>query len=527
MTKAEDLEASRVNIFLHAENVRVFGEHERPVLPTCLVTGFLGAGKTTLLNHILSNGSNLRIAAAINDFAELNIDEDLVRSKDTASKLVELSNGCVCCHLLDDLQDAVFKMLESGGDVERDAVNYLMVETSGVSDPLHVIRTLDAKFGKCFRARLDSVVTVVDSDQLAFHAPSDAAISQLACADIVIMNKIDLLKDKSAADLVESRIQFYNSDAVIHKANHCNVPLSAILDVDVPPPTDSTSGGNAITHESSQMPVYISATGGSLRRPTSSIPAKTSKRNSANTALMTHLKRDKFTSVSVTIESEPISLLKLQNFICSPLVQNLSRMKGVLWIQGMDDYRCVIHLSGRGRLGFELDGKWSGPPTSTIAFIGSNLNPDEIKTSFSHCTVNALVKITTMDFSHKGLDVLKSSKEFQIFEDVQEKEDFGSHYFRLTGSEVYGYKEEEIERNLRIDTDEMNIDLADAVNASVDRPKAFLAYKRVTLNGGESKLVLCYAGGLEPANNIEVLLREAIKVLSVHFRNVQVCQCGT
>ena len=107
----DDLEAQRVNLFLHAENVRIFKTTEDRQLPVTIVTGFLGSGKTTLLNHILSNKSNLRVAAAINDFAELNIDANLVRQQQgdvsRGSSIIQLSNGCVCCHLLDDLKEAV------------------------------------------------------------------------------------------------------------------------------------------------------------------------------------------------------------------------------------------------------------------------------------------------------------------------------------------------------------------------------------------------------------------------------------
>ncbi len=95
-------------------------------------------------------------------------------------------------------------------------------------------------------------------------------------------------------------------------------------------------------------------------------------------------------------------------------------------------------------------------------------------------------------------------------------------YFYLSGSKVYGYSEKEMERDLRIDIDTMNKDLADAVNASVNDPKAFLAYTRDELG----KIRLCYSGHGEPANNATILFREANNVLRTHFRNVQVCKCG-
>ena len=381
-----DVEASRVNIFLHAENTRIFSnDHLDRRLPVTLVTGHLGSGKTTLLKHILTNRSNLRIAAAINDFAELNIDEKLVKNvADGAERVVELSNGCVCCHLLDDLKDAVFKLLETGGAVDTDEVNYLVVETSGVTDPMSVIRTLDAKFGKCFRARLDAVVTVIDSDQfLHSPLPSSEAIAQLQAADIVLMNKVDLLRENGAdLDLVEGRIRSYNSTAEIHRTVRSSIPLDRILDVS--PADDGRAGGDAvipITHERTKVPLYVSSTGGALRRDASS-----SVGGSSNGS---HLlaKSSGYSSLSVTLADRPLSLAKLQQFVTSPRVQKLARMKGVLWIYGFDHYRCILHLSGRGRLGFELDGKWAGPPASELAFIGPRLDTD-LEAGFGNCCID-------------------------------------------------------------------------------------------------------------------------------------------
>lgn len=537
-----DLEASRVNIYLHAENVRLFNNHERPVLPTCLVTGFLGAGKTTLLKHILENRSNLRIAAAINDFAQLNIDENLIKAKQTASKVVELSNGCVCCHLLDDLKDAVFQMLDNNGDVDADNVNYLLVETSGVSDPSTVIRALDAKFGPCFRARLDSVVTVVDADQIMIseanssnntHRTSPTAmLQQLACADVILMNKMDLLQNDEEANLVEERLEKYNPNATIYRTKHCNVPLSWILDVESPPLTDCTSEGNAITHEATAVPIYASATGGALRSISASKNNKSLAPSGDMSALTFHLKRDKFDSVAVSLDSHPLSLAKLQAFVCSDLVQGLSRMKGVLWIRGFRE-RCVLHLSGRGRIGFELDGQWSGPPVSEIAFIGSGIDADELRRGFVGCSSECDEQETTdsVGLQDSGLTVLENLKEFQIISIDPETAGINKElvYFRLSASELYGYTEEQIERDLRIDTNAMQMALADGVNASVnEKVKAFITYQRAKTASGTTNVMLCcprYAFSV-PANNLEVLQREANAVLKNYFRNVQTCKCG-
>jgi G3E family GTPase len=581
MSLSDDVEASRIKLFLHAENIRIFDNNpQSQQLPVTIVTGFLGAGKTTLLQHILSNQSNLRIAAAINDFAQVNIDENLIRhrptSSGTASRLVELSNGCICCHLLDDLEAAVWKLLDQGGEVETDVVNYLVVETSGISDPSSIIRTLDAKFGKCFRARLDSVVVVVDADQLwslsssaaaassSSEPISPAAVAQLQYADVVLINKMDLLPNpETDGHRVEEMIRQINSNAAIYKTHQCKVPLSAILDVQL---SSSSSGEHSafLSHEVTAVPFHISTTGGSLRCPSSLLS------NPSNRSTISHFQNDEdaFVSVSVSVPDGPLALHKLQYFVTSPLVQRLSRMKGVVWIQGKDlrQYRCVVHLSGRGRLGFALDGKWTGPPLSQMAFIGrsSVVQAQELQSEFAKCcsvgnsgmdetmvVSNNSPSATSNDDSRQDdnyfLNILRNSQEFVILENDNHSDNNSDnqasspssplssgklYHFRLTGSKVYGYTEEEIERDLRIDTDAMNIDLVHAVNASVfsaergdDHAKAFLVY--ATVNESNGRVVLCYAAGSgEPGNNLKALFREARAVLATHFRNVQACKCG-
>merc|ERR1712137_723095 len=185
------------------ENRTCFAPDLKRQLPVTLITGFLGAGKTTLLNHLVSNKQDLRIAAAVNDFAALNIDSELISDRDDQNTgVVALSNGCLCCSLSDNLQSTVWKLLQ--GDYsdfsERhfDQIDYLVIETSGIADPLALIKLLERKYGKMTRVRLDSVITVMDTDAIyselevqdVDHATmrSEITMNQLRCADVVLLN---------------------------------------------------------------------------------------------------------------------------------------------------------------------------------------------------------------------------------------------------------------------------------------------------------------------------------------------------
>jgi G3E family GTPase len=156
------------NLFLHNEN-RVLAHYaKKRELPITIVTGFLGAGKTTLMKHILSNKLNLRVTCLVNDFAAVNVDSQLIAAhtkNDASSGIVELSNGCLCCSLTGDMESSIWKMLEAHSDLDA-KTDYIVIETSGVADPVPLIKALDKKFGKMTRARLDSVIVVVDTDTL-------------------------------------------------------------------------------------------------------------------------------------------------------------------------------------------------------------------------------------------------------------------------------------------------------------------------------------------------------------------------
>ncbi|MEN9755184.1 MAG: hypothetical protein RLZ07_1566 [Pseudomonadota bacterium] len=191
-------------------------------IPVTVLTGYLGAGKTTLLNRILTEPHGKKFAVIVNEFGEIGIDNDLVVGAD--EEVFEMNNGCICCTVRGDLIRIIEGLMKRKGKFDS-----IIVETTGLADPAPVAQTFFVDEDVSSKARLDAVVTVVDARWLKeqLHDAPEAK-NQIAFADVIIINKTDLVKPEELAD-VERQVRAINAYATIHKTVKSSVPLDAVL----------------------------------------------------------------------------------------------------------------------------------------------------------------------------------------------------------------------------------------------------------------------------------------------------------
>jgi G3E family GTPase len=345
-------------------------------LPVTIITGFLGSGKTTLLNHILTNQQGLKTAVLVNEFGEIGIDNELIISTD--DNMVELNNGCICCTINEDLVNAVYKVLE-----RDDKIDYLVVETTGLADPLPVALTF---LGTELRdmTRLDSIVTLVDSANYSLDLfNSEAAYSQIAYGDVIVLNKTDLV-DEADVDSLEIKIRDIKQDARILRSQNSQVPLPLILSVglfesDKYFTTEEKHDHH--DHHDHHHHDHDHDHNCDLDHEHDHNCGHDHHNHHDHDHHSHHLENDGFTSISFQSE-KPLSIRKFQHFLDNLLPGNVFRAKGILWFDESPK-RHIFHLSGK-RFTLE-DDEWKGTPKNQLVLIGQDLDREKLLKQIQDC----------------------------------------------------------------------------------------------------------------------------------------------
>ena len=311
-------------------------------IPVTVLTGYLGAGKTTLLNRILTEPHGKRYAVIVNEFGEIGIDNDLVVGAD--EEVFEMNNGCICCTVRGDLIRIMDGLMKRKGKFDA-----IIVETTGLADPAPVAQTFFVDQDVSDAAKLDAVVTVADAKWLTERLKdAPEAKNQIAFADVIILNKIDLVSpDELTA--VEDRIRAINPYARIHRAQNCQVPIAEVLNrnafdldriIELAP--DFLEEGHHHHHDEDMQSV-------SVRHPGAVDP-------------------DRFMPwISDLTQREGPNILRCKGIVAFPGEPKRFVFQGVHMI-----------LDG------DLQGTWKDGETrqSRVVFIGRNLDEDAIRAGF-------------------------------------------------------------------------------------------------------------------------------------------------
>jgi len=337
---------------------------EAPKIPVTILTGFLGSGKTTLLNWILSANHGKKLAVIENEFGETGVDEEVLVAREHSEEIVvEVKNGCICCTVRGDLVESLSAIYKK----TKGKLDGVIIETTGLADPAPVCQSFFIEDAISNHYEIDAVLTVVDAKHIIQHLdeekPKDVeneAVEQVAFADRILLNKIDLIEDHSYLDEVERRIKMINKYADIQRTK---------FKTDEP-----------------DMKQILGLKAFNLQRVTEMEPEFLNGDEE-------HVHDQRVSSIGFVLEAnQQIELFKLQDWI-STLIrdfnQDLFRYKGVIAVKGRD--KKFVFQGVHMLFGGDFAAEWGDQERKSVfCFIGKNLDKMGIKEGFMKCIAKPL-----------------------------------------------------------------------------------------------------------------------------------------